>query len=54
MNMNAKDPICGGLVDTVKARHKSEYAGFQYYFCSDACRDKFNEGPDKVVGNPAT
>jgi P-type Cu+ transporter len=52
MNMNAKDPICGGLVDTVKARHKSEHGGLEYYFCSDACRDKFNERPDQVLRNP--
>lgn len=53
MNMNAKDPICGGLVDTVQARHKAEHGGFQYYFCSDACRDKFAESPDEALRKPA-
>ena len=40
----AKDPVCGMEVDTAKAL-KSEYKNKTYYFCSKACKDKFDKNP---------
>jgi YHS domain-containing protein len=35
-----KDPVCGTFISTSTAIHKK--AGSEtYYFCSEACRDKF-------------
>jgi xanthine dehydrogenase accessory factor len=43
----AKDPICGMMVDTTKGRHKSEYQGTWFYFCCAGCKQKFDKEPAK-------
>jgi xanthine dehydrogenase accessory factor len=43
----AKDPICGMMVDVTKARHKSEYQGTWFYFCCASCKQKFDKEPAK-------
>ena len=35
-----KDPVCGTFVSEVTAVQKTK-GGETYYFCSEACRDKF-------------
>ena len=35
-----KDPVCGTFISTATAFQKSS-GGQTYYFCSTACRDKF-------------
>ena len=40
----ATDPICGMTVETASAK-SSFYQGQAYYFCSTACRDKFEASP---------
>jgi hypothetical protein len=35
-----KDPVCGTFVSAATAIQKSK-GGQTYYFCSEACRDKF-------------
>ena len=40
------DPVCGMKVDPATAK-ASVYAGRTYYFCSPACRDKFEAEPAK-------
>ncbi|MEX0590982.1 MAG: heavy metal translocating P-type ATPase [Xanthobacteraceae bacterium] len=42
----ATDPVCGMKVDPHSAKHRAEYGGRTYYFCSAGCRKKF-------VANPA-
>ena len=42
---NHKDPICGMQVDEQNAAGKSEYQGQTYYFCSQSCKIKFDQGP---------
>jgi Cu+-exporting ATPase len=36
-------------VDERTAPARSEYAGDQYYFCSEECKKKFDADPDKYV-----
>lgn len=40
----AKDPVCGMEVEAEKAV-EAEFNSLTYYFCSEACRDKFEENP---------
>jgi Cu(I)/Ag(I) efflux system membrane fusion protein len=45
---SAKDPVCGMDVDIGKATaggRKVDYLGATYYFCSDACKQKFQAAP---------
>lgn len=39
-----EDPVCGMVVDTAGAK-SAVHAGDVYYFCSSACRDKFEASP---------
>ncbi len=48
-----KDPVCGMTVDREKSRAASIYRGSTFYFCSNSCRDKFEQSPEKYVGGPA-
>lgn len=45
-----KDVVCGMQVDPNKAAGKSDYEGKTYYFCSPACKKKFDENPSKYSG----
>jgi Cu+-exporting ATPase len=46
----AIDPICGMTVDPHTAKHRAEYRGHTYYFCSAGCRTKFANDPQKYLG----
>lgn len=43
------DPCCGTMVDEEKAPAKTGYKGQIYYFCSSACKEKFEKQPDRYV-----
>jgi Cu(I)/Ag(I) efflux system membrane fusion protein len=48
-----KDPVCGMDVDEKRAKasgRRSEYRGVTYYFCTDECKEKFDENPDRYIG----
>jgi P-type Cu+ transporter len=45
----AVDPICGMTVDPESAKHKIEYNGRTFYFCSGACKSKFTADPPKYL-----
>lgn len=45
----AKDPICGMMVDMGKAKHKSEYQGKWFYFCCAGCKQKFEAEPARYA-----
>jgi len=47
-----KDPVCGMMVDSAKAKDHS-YKNVKYYFCSKECHDKFEKTPETYVANPA-
>lgn len=45
-----KDPVCGMSVDPHTAERRSRHAGKTWYFCSTRCQTKFDESPDKYLG----
>jgi Cu+-exporting ATPase len=45
----AKDPVCGMDVDPHTAKHRTEYRGRTYYFCSARCRERFEAEPQKYL-----
>jgi xanthine dehydrogenase accessory factor len=45
----AKDPICGMMVDMRAAKYKSEFEGRSFYFCCAGCKEEFDIQPDKYV-----
>jgi len=45
----AKDPVCGMLVDVATAKHKSEHHGSMVYFCCAGCQLAFEKDPEKYV-----
>ncbi len=45
----AKDPVCGMMVDPHATQHKAAHAGRPYYFCSAGCRAKFLAEPDRYL-----
>ncbi len=48
LRRGATDPVCGMTVDRSKALTES-YAGRTYYFCSEDCRARFREDPERYV-----
>jgi len=44
-----KDVVCGMQVDPTKAAGTSVYNGKTYYFCSKACKVKFDADPTRYV-----
>jgi xanthine dehydrogenase accessory factor len=45
VRQEAKDPICGMVVDIDAARYKSEFQGRHFYFCCAACKQTFDQQP---------
>src|SRR5712675_1616971 len=46
-----RDPVCGMNVEAGKAAAKVEYLGKIYYFCASGCAKRFQQTPEKYVGN---
>lgn len=44
---SAKDPVCGMDVEKDKTPWKSKVGEKEYFFCSDRCRQDFEEDPIK-------
>ena len=44
-----KDVVCGMAVDPATAAGKSEINGKMYYFCSTACKAKFDANPQQYT-----
>jgi Cu+-exporting ATPase len=49
---DAVDPVCGMTVDPHSAKHRAEYHGHPYYFCSAGCKTKFSADPQKYLSKP--
>ena len=45
----ARDPVCGMMVDSHTAAHRSEHEGHAFYFCSAGCLSKFIADPGKYL-----
>ena len=43
------DPVCGMTVQTDKAK-SAVHDGTVYYFCSNECRDRFEQAPRLYIG----
>ena len=45
----AIDPVCKMEVDEKRSKFRSEYEGRNYYFCSEECKQEFEEDPEEYV-----
>lgn len=48
--MKHTDPVCGKKVDPDHAAAESIWGNHHYYFDSTACRDRFEESPERYIG----
>jgi YHS domain-containing protein len=46
--MQARDPVCGMSVDVTTA-YAEAVGGDTYYFCSETCRQRFDENPAQYI-----
>ncbi len=44
-----QDPVCGMEIDPASAAGHSEYKGTTTYFCSPACKEKFDADPERYA-----
>jgi Cu+-exporting ATPase len=44
-----KDPVCGMAVDPVETPYFSDHQGQTYYFCSAACKQRFDQNPERYA-----
>ncbi|HEY7293958.1 MAG TPA: YHS domain-containing protein [Dehalococcoidia bacterium] len=51
MTEQVKDLVCGMALDPSTATIWSQYGGQRYYFCSAACKDRFEQNPADFVSN---
>ena len=45
----AKDPVCGMIIDSEIAEFYAVLKGNSYYFCSKACKVKFEKNPSICI-----
>jgi YHS domain-containing protein len=45
----ARDPVCGMQVNEPQAAGQSEYRGQTYYFCSQTCKQQFDQDPQRYA-----
>jgi P-type Cu+ transporter len=43
------DPVCGSEVTPMSAQAQSEYESVTFYFCSLACKERFDRDPLQYV-----
>ncbi len=48
--MKVTDPVCKMTIEEEASIGTSIHNGTAYHFCSESCRDKFNESPEQYVG----
>ncbi len=49
----SRDPVCGMQVAESESAGKVGYWGQDYYFCSEDCKKRFEEDPEKYAGSRA-
>jgi len=47
LRREARDPVCGMLVDVGGAKYKSDFRGSSFYFCCPRCKQTFDQQPEK-------
>lgn len=48
--MKVVDPVCKMTIEAENAAARSEYKGQIVYFCSQRCKTKFDQSPEKYAG----
>jgi Cu+-exporting ATPase len=48
-SMKHKDPVCGMRLEEKDVQATATYQGKTYYFCSVACKQKFEQSPQKYT-----
>jgi Cu+-exporting ATPase len=48
------DPVCGMKVDDKKAPATSTHNGERYAFCSQDCKNKFDQNPERYTQSKQT
>jgi len=43
------DPVCGMKIEKADAAGQSDYEGQTFYFCSSACKEKFDANPTQYT-----
>lgn len=46
---SVQDYVCGMKLDKRTATFKEKYLDYEFYFCSEECRDKFSKDPLKYI-----
>jgi xanthine dehydrogenase accessory factor len=49
LNKEARDPVCGMLVNVSGAKYKSEHNGSEVYFCCAGCKQAFDRQPERYT-----
>src|SRR4051812_9169412 len=49
----ARDPVCGMSVDPATGRHRFDYRGENFHFCSAGCQTKFAANPEQYLDETA-
>ena len=49
MPQMTKDPVCGMSIEENKAAATVTHQGRTYYFCSESCRSKFLQDPQRYA-----
>jgi xanthine dehydrogenase accessory factor len=49
LNNEARDPVCGMLVNVSGAKYKSEHNRSEVYFCCAGCKQAFDRQPEKYT-----
>ncbi len=45
----AKDPVCGMMIEEKDAVATSDYKDKKYFFCSKDCKVEFDENPESYA-----
>ncbi len=43
------DPVCKMEIREEDASDETRYKGEKYYFCTEDCKDRFEENPEKYI-----
>jgi YHS domain-containing protein len=49
----AIDPVCNMEVDETDTKFNSQYGSRTYYFCSEECKDTFDNKPEQYAASAA-
>ncbi len=49
MPVTATDPVCGMEVKVATSKHRFDFGGYAFHFCSARCREKFATDPDHYL-----